>query len=111
MIRRPPRSTLDRSSAASDVYKRQSLNSAQITSRCSRGGVPPRHVKPIYGGAPKVARRRRISSLRSASGVNVIGGGTSGQKTEIFSAKCSECAPTVLASLLLCSGLVWYRLS
>ena len=26
MIRRPPRSTLDRSSAASDVYKRQSLN-------------------------------------------------------------------------------------
>ena len=27
MIRRPPRSTLDRSSAASDVYKRQSLYS------------------------------------------------------------------------------------
>ena len=26
MIRRPPRSTLDRSSAASDVYKRQSTN-------------------------------------------------------------------------------------
>ena len=26
MIRRPPRSTLDRSSAASDVYKRQTLN-------------------------------------------------------------------------------------
>src|SRR5678815_3435568 len=28
MIRRPPRSTLDRASAASDVYKRQSLTSA-----------------------------------------------------------------------------------
>ena len=28
MIRRPPRSTLDRSSAASDVYKRQELNGA-----------------------------------------------------------------------------------
>ena len=27
MIRRPPRSTLDRSSAASDVYKRQGLSS------------------------------------------------------------------------------------
>ena len=27
MIRRPPRSTLDRSSAASDVYKRQALSS------------------------------------------------------------------------------------
>ena len=26
MIRRPPRSTLDRSSAASDVYKRQGLS-------------------------------------------------------------------------------------
>ena len=28
MIRRPPRSTLDRSSAASDVYKRQALGLA-----------------------------------------------------------------------------------
>ena len=28
MIRRPPRSTLDRSSAASDVYKRQELHDA-----------------------------------------------------------------------------------
>ena len=30
MIRRPPRSTLDRSSAASDVYKRQILRDAPI---------------------------------------------------------------------------------
>src|SRR5678810_1226534 len=29
MIRRPPRSTLDRSSAASDVYKRQAVNGYQ----------------------------------------------------------------------------------
>ena len=29
MIRRPPRSTLDRSSAASDVYKRQSAASGE----------------------------------------------------------------------------------
>ena len=29
MIRRPPRSTLDRSSAASDVYKRQDLEAAR----------------------------------------------------------------------------------
>ena len=29
MIRRPPRSTLDRSSAASDVYKRQALQVAE----------------------------------------------------------------------------------
>ena len=30
MIRRPPRSTLDRSSAASDVYKRQRYASASL---------------------------------------------------------------------------------
>ena len=30
MIRRPPRSTLDRSSAASDVYKRQAVNVSDI---------------------------------------------------------------------------------
>ena len=33
MIRRPPRSTLDRSSAASDVYKRQRLYSKAETAR------------------------------------------------------------------------------
>ena len=37
MIRRPPRSTLDRSSAASDVYKRQIGNYAII------GGLVPIH--------------------------------------------------------------------
>ena len=31
MIRRPPRSTLDRSSAASDVYKRQDLSRAKMS--------------------------------------------------------------------------------
>ena len=35
MIRRPPRSTLDRSSAASDVYKRQAT---RLTGIVSRGG-------------------------------------------------------------------------
>ena len=34
MIRRPPRSTLDRSSAASDVYKRQDEDWAQGYVRC-----------------------------------------------------------------------------
>ena len=36
MIRRPPRSTLDRSSAASDVYKRQNLKFI-IVGEASRG--------------------------------------------------------------------------
>src|SRR5678815_6117840 len=35
MIRRPPRSTLDRSSAASDVYKRQTLDG--VTTTLGRG--------------------------------------------------------------------------
>ena len=48
MIRRPPRSTLDRSSAASDVYKRQLLT------RSLRLG---RH-----------RRRRRLASTRPAPG-------------------------------------------
>src|SRR5678815_1684921 len=38
MIRRPPRSTLDRSSAASDVYKRQ----PHILPRSAIGGFPMR---------------------------------------------------------------------
>ncbi|CAI9832388.1 hypothetical protein IBTHAUMO2_760006 [Nitrosopumilaceae archaeon] len=38
MIRRPPRSTLDRSSAASDVYKRQYLNDLNPFDLGERGG-------------------------------------------------------------------------
>ena len=34
MIRRPPRSTLDRSSAASDVYKRQTSSYREETTTC-----------------------------------------------------------------------------
>ena len=37
MIRRPPRSTLDRSSAASDVYKRQPLIPQKISKIEMRG--------------------------------------------------------------------------
>src|SRR5678809_1695883 len=41
MIRRPPRSTLDRSSAASDVYKRQVFWTARLADRSpSRRGAP-----------------------------------------------------------------------
>ena len=40
-IRRPPRSTLDRSSAASDVYKRQGHRR-----RCSQRGFPGRRLLP-----------------------------------------------------------------
>src|SRR5678815_4526610 len=40
MIRRPPRSTLDRSSAASDVYKRQVLASLLIAAFYIDGPYP-----------------------------------------------------------------------
>ena len=47
MIRRPPRSTLDRSSAASDVYKRQEFGQRDIDSAAP---LPreQRVVKGIY---------------------------------------------------------------
>ena len=38
MIRRPPRSTLDRSSAASDVYKRQRINESVLQYRIGNTG-------------------------------------------------------------------------
>src|SRR5678810_1442735 len=50
MIRRPPRSTLDRSSAASDVYKRQASRDASRSSRTI---------------ARRASRMISISSLRS----------------------------------------------
>ena len=39
MIRRPPRSTLDRSSAASDVYKRQLLPLSYVNARILTPGI------------------------------------------------------------------------
>ena len=39
MIRRPPRSTLDRSSAASDVYKRQSLGKRKVFGAGDHGAI------------------------------------------------------------------------
>ena len=44
MIRRPPRSTLDRSSAASDVYKRQIMN---CTKTCPKGLNPAKAIAEI----------------------------------------------------------------
>src|SRR5678815_2173735 len=55
MIRRPPRSTLDRSSAASDVYKRQLYYHAAITPVIVCPGhshviaLPPEYIMPQDG--------------------------------------------------------------
>src|SRR5665648_1285596 len=56
MIRRPPRSTLSSSSAASDVYKRQSSHSAQtpvmmVTDFSSAKSI--RTIQPSLSSIPK----------------------------------------------------------
>src|SRR5665811_1820630 len=77
MIRRPPRSTRVRSSAASDVYKRQLAPSRQATPTVRRS--PPRvrslSVRPT---APRRGRRAGLtrspsSSARGRRGGNVPG--------------------------------------
>src|SRR5665809_42998 len=49
MIRRPPRSTQSRSSAASDVYKRQSTRRGGQGLRGPSGAVCPRHGRQVAG--------------------------------------------------------------
>src|SRR5678815_1617552 len=61
MIRRPPRSTLDRSSAASDVYKRQVLQDValRLVEEVALLGA-----NPVVHSRPTVPPQRR-TSLRS----------------------------------------------
>ena len=54
MIRRPPRSTLDRSSAASDVYKRQAENLA-IARAKQLFGADYANVQPHSGSQANAA--------------------------------------------------------
>ena len=54
MIRRPPRSTLDRSSAASDVYKRQGV---LVGLRDLVGAVEESKVIHLHGNANREASR------------------------------------------------------
>ena len=51
MIRRPPRSTLDRSSAASDVYKRQ-LEDHELVAHPEPGGADDGQSREGVGLAP-----------------------------------------------------------
>ena len=59
MIRRPPRSTLDRSSAASDVYKRQDVNNLQLSlnvpSGINIGGLNGKFFSSVALGAESVS--------------------------------------------------------
>ena len=63
MIRRPPRSTLDRSSAASDVYKRQ----APVIHRLASSGVKARD----QGLAPNFAAVVQHEALEGLSLIHI----------------------------------------
>src|SRR5678815_942646 len=58
MIRRPPRSTLDRSSAASDVYKRQALTRCQTSWTAFHNALEWRALGPL-GLFDSTGRSRR----------------------------------------------------
>src|SRR5678810_600098 len=62
MIRRPPRSTLDRSSAASDVYKRQARSCSGCTRGRRRATVPPLSL-------PIIPELQRIIDASVAAGI------------------------------------------
>src|SRR5665809_152874 len=66
MIRRPPRSTQSRSSAASDVYKRQGLYRADVgLGSSSQIGRTPMKNQTHKGSAPLTAKpARRILKER-----------------------------------------------
>ena len=62
MIRRPPRSTLDRSSAASDVYKRQEVRSTTndegiVGAGSGEHGMPAQEAATIVRGVVNIAGR------------------------------------------------------
>src|SRR5678809_1729779 len=59
MIRRPPRSTLDRSSAASDVYKRQPSGTNRRFARLSPDGSAVVYLSLIHISEP--TRQAEIS--------------------------------------------------
>ena len=76
MIRRPPRSTLDRSSAASDVYKRQTLTweeaihkmtwlSAQHMGIADRGKISQRFIADLVIIDPETIRAVSYTHLRA----------------------------------------------
>ena len=65
MIRRPPRSTLDRSSAASDVYKRQAEpQPGPVRALCPRRGLGARRRR-LSEGPPRTAGPVSYTHLRA----------------------------------------------
>src|SRR5678815_2596431 len=71
MIRRPPRSTLDRSSAASDVYKRQDFNGDGKTDLSYTAGAA--EWMAFSRGDGTMTKSTLYTSSFCSSGYNVTG--------------------------------------
>src|SRR5678810_932990 len=92
MIRRPPRSTLDRSSAASDVYKRQPLNTSGIKKIAILGPQADQVELGDYSGP--IEGRYRITPLagikkyieQNKLNIEVVSkaGGNTARRTDFF---------------------------
>src|SRR5664280_3867677 len=98
MIRRPPRSTLSSSSAASDVYKRQPLVGDQSVGGERAGQQPDRLLdltQPTLTQSPLVQRKapqkvisqrlgRPDAKLRAALRVDAVANREDGVEVEVF---------------------------
>ena len=65
MIRQPPRSTLDRSSAASDVYKRQTFYRYILDSNASEHGARMTAMDKASDNANELLKELKISYNRA----------------------------------------------
>ena len=75
MIRRPPRSTLDRSSAASDVYKRQAENT--LVNVSEKTGIQTNFVNEIFEdsrGKIWVSTKQGLYTLAENKAINITEG-------------------------------------
>ena len=95
MIRRPPRSTLDRSSAASDVYKRQGYQNSLMISQPGCGVVV---VKLIRVGAYAVTSAGATASGGKRLSRSASAGATPGSYTHL---RAHETVLVLVCRLLL----------
>ena len=96
MIRRPPRSTLDRSSAASDVYKRQVIDKAQRQHFFDQAN-PILFIDEIH----RFSKSQQDSLLHAVEKgtFSLIGATTENPSFEVISALLSRCQVFVFKAL------------
>ena len=104
MIRRPPRSTLERSSAASDVYKRQALvfTRADALVEIRRGGRETYRILPS-GDIANQQRIRFTSQLDETQRFDVVVDGANGATLVLSESPIIVAAERVVTCLLYTS--------